>query len=141
MKTSVLPNHFLKCMAPEDRKPLGKSGLTLEEAHAQLAKRAEKEMHADYEGFLRRNGLLYAHVPMNKPSSLPVGHPDFSVYYKNRVLLGDFKVPGGTKKPSQKVWFSQSELNDCPVRIWYSYQEAMNDTTQWMLAIQKGQTP
>jgi hypothetical protein len=137
VKNSVLPNHFLEKMAPADRKPLGRAGLTVPEAQAKFVARAEKEMHRDYENWLNLRSLLYAHVPMNRPSSLPPGHPDFAVYYCGHVLLADFKVPGGTLKDSQKVWFAHAELIKSPVRIWYSAGEAIQATVQWMVALQK----
>ncbi len=57
MKATVLPESFLRCMKEEDRKSLGKAGLTASEANAKCSRRSEKELQKHIVNLLRLRGI------------------------------------------------------------------------------------
>ena len=102
LKTTILPTSFLRRMAPEDRKPMGKAGLLPEEVDLKKAKIAEKKLQEQCESFLRRNDMFYLRMPMHKPTSIRVGWPDFTILLRGgRSVLIEVKVDGGRIEEDQ----------------------------------------
>ncbi len=102
MKPQVLPNSFLRRMAPEARKSMGKAGMTSVEANAKYERGKEKELQRDIANLLRQRGLFFLQAPFGRKSGLPDGWPDFSVFCKKgNYEFFEAKAEGGNLSPEQ----------------------------------------
>jgi hypothetical protein len=122
----VLPDRFLKRMAEEDRKELGKAGMTQEEAEAAYAAKAEKEMHEVFSSWLRSRGIEFIHSRMDKRPTIEEGWPDYTILHPvRRAFFGDFKVPGTGPNPEQKEVWARLCDRGFEVHVWSSVAEAI----------------
>lgn len=96
---SALPNNFLSKMAKADRQPLGKAGVTLEEAEAKHAFRREKQLQECCVAMLRLRGVIVNVSRMDKRKTDKVGWPDITCSFPRANALGipvaiECKLPG-----------------------------------------------
>lgn len=127
----VLPNSFLKRMAPADRAKLGKAGQTAEEAEAAFVARTESELQLQIKAMLNRNGIHVIRSRMDKRTTTANGTPD---------LLFAFPLPGSghaipvaweVKMPGKKPTDDQIETllamskNGWQTAVVKSYDEAL----------------
>lgn len=101
MPSGPFPERFLKCMAKEDRAPLGKAGETIEEATARASVKLEREMHDQFAAWLRINGIPFIHARTDRKSTIQEGWPDFTVIYQGLALCIEFKMPNGRLSDAQ----------------------------------------
>lgn len=121
-----LPNNILKCMVPADRKSLGKSGLTIEEADAKGQKRAERELHETFGQWLRLHGLSSRHDRMDRKTNCAPGWPDFDVPYGGKACLIEFKAEGGLLSEVQRACHLHlKEFNKTDVLVTAKVAEAI----------------
>ena len=109
MKATVLPESFLKCMKEEDRKALGKAGVTQAEANMKGTRRIEKELLKHIVNLLRLRGIEPIVSRTDKKTTNNVGLPDilFAVCgndgYNTRVFACaiEVKLPGEHLREAQ----------------------------------------
>lgn len=97
---------ILRMMPEEERKRLGKAGLTPEEHQAKTDAKRERELHDRIEALLRIRGITYVHSRMDKPSTIRVGLPDFMFCLPREKGFGipmaiEVKMPGEEPTPEQ----------------------------------------
>lgn len=120
MKTTFLPDNFLKRMSPEDRKALGKAGVTNEEAVKKFALKKEKELHDQIEQFLRLHGVTYRHDRMDRKTTGTVGWPDFTFVWRGIPIALECKLPSGLVTPEQAKVINGLTNDGWKVRVVYS---------------------
>ncbi len=98
----VLPDNILRCMSPEDRKPLGKAGKTAAECAEKQEYEQEKELQSQIAQFLRLKGIPCIIPPFGKKSQLPEGWPDVSLAYMGVPLAIEAKSATGKLRPEQE---------------------------------------
>ena len=119
-----LPEHILKRMDKEARKPMGKAGFTRSEITLIQARRLEKELHKDFEGFLRRNRMVYIHSRMDKRATIAKGIPDFIILHRRATIAIEFKIRGNKTSTEQEQFIDSLRKEMIPVFVCYSYEEA-----------------
>jgi hypothetical protein len=127
----IIPENLLRLISPADRKQLGKAGVTWVEAVTSDNDKAERKLHSDYVGFLRRHGFKDHQIitsPMNRKSFLPPGFPDFLIQRGGRFLYIEFKVGKGVLSPIQDLVVADLIADGCRVLVLYSYKEAVEAT-------------
>jgi hypothetical protein len=72
-----LPDHFLSKLPPEERKKLGRAGMTSEEAQARYEAKTERELQKQIWQFLRRNQIYFVQPRIDKKTTTRKGTPDF----------------------------------------------------------------
>lgn len=123
--TGQLPDRVLRLIDPADRKPLGKAGLTHDEAQQKAAVRLERELHEQFTNWLKLHRLPYIHAAMCKKSTIRAGWPDFTVVYGRGVCCVEFKAPGGVVSPDQREVISGLLALGTPVLVTESAAEAI----------------
>jgi hypothetical protein len=104
MKT-VLPNNILKCMKPEDRRPLGKAGVTSAEAIAKHSYGKERKLHQQICQLLDIRNMVYVHSRTDKRSHTQPGTPDFIIFHANGPeLCVEVKTMAGKVSDDQTRW-------------------------------------
>lgn len=102
MPTGPFPERFLKCIAKEDRAPLGKAGETIEEATARASVKLEREMHDQFAAWLTLRNIPFIHALTHRKSTIKVGWPDFTLIYHGRTMCVEFKMPDGRLSQEQR---------------------------------------
>lgn len=74
-----LPDHFLSKLPPEERRKLGRAGMTSEEAQARYVARSERELQGQVAQHLNRHQIPFFNPRMDRKSTVQVGMPDFVV--------------------------------------------------------------
>lgn len=124
--STVLPNHILRLMRPEDRASLGKGGMTADEAARKWQKGEERKMHQVFEADIRRRGWPYLHSRMDKAPTIRKGWPDFSVFNGPRAVCIEFKAEGGKLDQEQKECIAELTAAGVPVLVAYDLQSAID---------------
>ena len=90
--SAVLPDHVLRLLTPEQRKALGKAGVTASEAQAKYQRTAEKQIHEAVRRWLSLRQIPFIHSRMDKASTIQKGWPDFTILHKGRAFCLELKV-------------------------------------------------
>ena len=85
---SKLPDHFVSRLPPEERKKLGRAGMTQEEAQKIYVARTERELQGDVSDWLRANRIPYFSPRFDKRTTVQVGMPDY-IACVERVIDGE----------------------------------------------------
>ncbi len=80
-----LPDKIKRLMSPEDRKSLGKAGMTAEEALLAAKVRIEKDLQNVVEGWLGTKGITVLRARMDKKTTNKRGQPDLLFVVKPPV--------------------------------------------------------
>jgi hypothetical protein len=129
---TLLPDRVLRLIDPADRKPMGKAGRTSAECEEKNSQESERKIHNQFIGWLRRNGFEhFYHSNPVKRSTIEEGLPDFGIPAQGRILLGEFKVKPNKLSPVQERVFAELRKGGNEVRVWYSYEEAVEATKQF----------
>jgi hypothetical protein len=120
----VLPQRLVDRMAErDDRKRYGLSTL---EQRAELVARSEKLLRDQIESYLRRHDIYYILPRHDRKTTIRVGHPDFSIWHKNKWLLLELKAAGGTLSHEQKECIGHLARNGCLVHVVKTYSQALD---------------
>src|SRR4030095_14831396 len=122
----ILPEHVLKCVSPEDRKKLGKAGLTAAEACDKGLARAERELQSEIVQYLHLQGIEVLWFRSDKRTRATIGWPDIS-FCKDGVPWGiEVKTDAGRVRPEQYETMRKMGLNGWQVAIVRSFTEFRN---------------
>ncbi len=114
----VVPESWLRCMSPEDRKAMGKAGMTAEEAIAKFTAKSEKQLQSQIVNLLRLKGIEVCWHRTDKKSAATVGWPDLTFC----VRIDDYP-------PFPCAWeikFGDGELSDDQRRMAIRLQSPPN---------------
>lgn len=101
MKTgTVLPETFLRCIAPEQRHAL-KLGNTAAEVMQMGEATAERELQKQIARLLQFHGIIYFDQRMDKRTRGRKGQPDFLFAYNGKAVSWEIKLPQGKLSPEQ----------------------------------------
>jgi hypothetical protein len=102
MKLPAVPSEgLLQALPPEERKRLGRAGMTQAEAQAKYAAGREKELKSDVIKEVRRRGGWVFEQPMSKKTRGRPGVPDLIICYRGYFLAAELKATGGTMSQEQ----------------------------------------
>jgi hypothetical protein len=87
MKQTVLPESFLRYVDKKDRAPLGKSGLTNDEANAKAAEKSERVLQNQIVNYCNQNGWIALRSAFHKKTGRTPGEPDFNILLNAGVSL------------------------------------------------------
>lgn len=97
-QSNALPDRVLVKVRAEDRKRMGKAGVTSAEAQEAADLKSERELQNQIENWFRLNGIPAFRQRMDRKSNMPIGTPDFLVCYKGRFIALECKV--GNNEPT-----------------------------------------
>lgn len=123
--TGPLPDHILRKMTPEQRKPLGKAGMTHEEAESKAEAGKELELQGEIAAYLRMKEIVYAKPDPRKKSAFPEGWPDFTFCYRGLFCGVEVKTAVGRLSEAQVKMHEQmrAEPNGAIVIVARSLEE------------------
>lgn len=98
---TVLSEKFLQAMPEEERKRLGKAGLTQTEAEAVFKSGEEKKLRGLVVNELNRRGAYIFDQPTHKPTRGRKGTPDLICCYRGRFLGVELKAFHEALRPEQ----------------------------------------
>jgi len=104
MSEPVLPENYLKCMTPQQRRQFGKGGMTAAEATAKAEARSERELQRQISQYLDMRDIPYSNSRMDKRTTTPVGNPDYWICFKGRCIAVECKMPGRKLTPEQQCF-------------------------------------
>lgn len=99
--STVLPNHVLRLMSPEDRAKLGPAGQLASEAIAKHETRLEKELQQQIGQYLRLLGVWFDQDSMAHRRRGTKGAPDFIFAYRGIPCAVEAKTETGAVHPEQ----------------------------------------
>lgn len=123
--STVLPEHLLKLMSPEDRAKLGEAGVTASEAQRKWQGREEAKMHDTVTQWLRLRRIPTIHARMDKASTIRKGWPDITAMWNGRVACSELKAPGGTVSQEQAEVLSELIAAGIAAEVHYSAEAAI----------------
>jgi hypothetical protein len=113
-----IPDHILRLMPKDDRKPLGKAGVTVEEAVAKNEAKAEKNIQKDMIAYLRQRGVRMINVSrMDKRKSDVVGWPDLTFCWANNACAVEVKRTGANPTEGQLHAIVELQKDGWKVRV------------------------
>jgi len=125
--TKIIPESWLKLMRPEDRKAMGKAGLTADEAYAKFADRSEKDLHKLIWAELTRRGIVVIHSRMDRRSTTAKGIPDFCFALPGTAygipIAVEVKTATGQLTREQKITMELMEKNGWETHVVRSFDE------------------
>jgi hypothetical protein len=123
---------------PESRAELGIQ--TPQERALKALRGAEALEHTQLCGWLRRNGLEAIHAPCSRRvRDLEPGWPDFTIFYRDRYIMIEIKVEGGSLSVVQEAMHQRLTRARAPLYVCGGYQDARNLVSKW-LAVNFGWT-
>jgi hypothetical protein len=122
--SKLLPENIRRCMPKEERKEL--KILTDDEAQARVNRGEELKLHAQFESWCRRNGVVYVHSRTDRKSTIAKGHPDFTLLWGGKGCLVEFKAENGSLSPEQIEKLPEIGRANVPVLVTSSYQAAVS---------------
>ena len=120
----------------EAKDDLGKLGATMPEISAEQAVKAEKEMHRQFEQWLRMKELPFGTSRMDRKSSYTVGWPDYTVCVNGRVVFLELKMPGQNLDPEQVIVCGALIAQGASVSVCSSLQQCIEIVKAFMLSPQ-----
>lgn len=99
--STPLPDRVKALMRPEDRKAMGKAGMTTEEALAKADLQAERDIQAGLAGLLAIREVTPLVMPFGKKSGCTPGWPDLTFAYLGIPCAWEVKTVKGTCQPEQ----------------------------------------
>lgn len=104
MKLPAVPSEgFLQALPEEERKRLGRAGITAAEAMATYKAGQEKELQKDVIRYLDYHQIYWNNDRMDKKTSGKPGRADFRICYKGRWVSAECKAETGTLSSAQAM--------------------------------------
>lgn len=132
--SECIPDHILRLMPEHERKLLGKAGRTADEAQAIFTERTEKEMHITFESWLNLHNLPFIHSRMDRATTTNLGVPDFAVFYQERALLIEFKMPSSMLSEDQKTYHAKLDKVGASPVVCFSAEQAIKLAREFVSA-------
>jgi hypothetical protein len=134
---NLLPDYFLRCLDPRDRKKLGKGGITAQEAASRAEIKNERQLQGLIVNLLRLRGIEVLWHRTDKKSAATVGWPDltFSVPNQNGTHINgwlvaipcawEVKLPGENLSDKQDSMWGKLIANGWRLKIIRSVDQAL----------------
>jgi len=126
LNSASLPENIRRCLQSDSKRALGKHGLTMPEIKAKQDVASEKEMHRQFEQWLRLREIPFGTARMNKRSTFTEGWPDYSLVIKGApAVFVELKMPGKDLEPEQQKVCAALEAAGAIVRVCESLGECI----------------
>jgi hypothetical protein len=127
---TVVSENIMRRMDPETRK---KHGLLLAEEQAEKADReTERQMHVEVQRECLRQRIGVIEARMDKRSTIPKGHPDFTLMKNNNLFLLELKATNGRLSNDQENRIAELEQCGNQTVVASSTLEAINAIHAWL---------
>jgi hypothetical protein len=137
MKSTTLPDNFLRRMDPKARKSLGKSGRTQQEIQEAQGLKLEKDIHNHISQWLNSKDIVFQHERMDGKTRGKKGWPDFTFswikpvnweYHERLFSIGcEVKRTGCSPTREQVEIHERMRRNGWTVLVVHSLQELIEE--------------
>lgn len=135
MNLSNVPDAFLDKMKAEDRKALGKAGVTVAEGVEAQESRSERELQKDIVGLLKVNGVKEVTASrMDRRTTNRVGTPDLIFCFRGIACAWEVKRPRQNLRESQIEVAKRMVDDGYVVAAIRSLQDAVN-AIEWLIHV------
>lgn len=117
MKAELIPDKWLRLMSAEDRKSLGKAGLTLVEVFAKEEAKSERELHKMIGNLLRQRSIEFVESRMDKRTTQKRGVPDFLMAIEGQACAIEVKYGNGKLSEEQATMLHKLEISPNKWRV------------------------
>lgn len=120
---AVIPNEFLRCMSPADRKLIAPGQHTPEEALAASQPKVERELQGLLVGLLRLRGIEPLWFRTDKRTRATVGWPDITFAVNGAAIAWEVKLPGERPRSEQLAVHCRMRQNGWQVDVVTTFEE------------------
>lgn len=132
----ILPPNIRNKIVDEDRRPLGKAGMTTKENIDAKRTADEKADHKLVMSWVSRNELECIHAPtFRRVHDLPPGWPDFTFIWGDHHLFVELKSAKGRLSPAQIEMKAKLESQGATVYVKFSYDQVRRLVIGWLWEI------
>jgi hypothetical protein len=125
-----LPPNIERLMDPKDR--AANDIKTPEERILKAGLELERDIHKQFDGWLRRNGFDdFYHADPSRRATIQAGLPDFGIPRDSRIIFIEFKVHPNGLNAEQEQTFTRMSAAGNVVLVCYSYEEAVKAVTSF----------
>lgn len=114
---ALFNNKQLNMIGKADRRVIGRSAITTEEAHEHRAVRLERELHDQCLSLLRIRGIFCVHSRTDRKATTPEGTPDLVFALHGYAMAVELKRPGEEPRPEQMKVMQQMQVNGWTVAV------------------------
>lgn len=130
MKLPNVPSEgFLQALPPEERKKLGRAGITKAEAAAIYARGQEKELQRQVWNYLTLKGIYFESDRMDKRTSGKKGRADFRCCIDGLWLSLECKAESQTLSKEQALEAARLRKSGGKFAVVFSLQDAIEAIT------------
>jgi hypothetical protein len=126
----MLPDNILKAMPVEERRKLGKAGMTSDDAQLKLEATSERILQRQINGWLRiqqsEGRLIFNWNRSDKRTTCKIGWPDYSIFANQQCLFIEVKFAKGKVSPEQAALHTELALHGFDVRLVTTFEAAIN---------------
>jgi len=123
---TVLSQKFLQAMPEEERRRLGKAGITQAEAEAKYAAGQERKLQDMIANYLTLKGFWFCHSRTDKRTTQRRGVPDFVICAYSLFLACEVKCTGQTLTQEQAREANKIRASGGAFVIAYSLQDLVS---------------
>lgn len=127
---AVLPENILNKISPEDRKSLGKAGLTREDCEKRAQVKNERELQRLIVGYLGTKGLEVLWHRTDKKSHATLGWPDLTFAAKGKAICWEVKWDKGKLSEAQELMAQRLKKNGWRFSVIRSFEQAKRELWQ-----------
>jgi hypothetical protein len=122
-------------MSAEDRKKLGRQGMTIQEIHDKFIAKNERELQSQIVSLLRLRGIEVFSQRMDKRTRGKVGQPDFIFSVNGQSIAWEIKQGNGRLSEEQSTMLQRLSAppNKWQVAVIKSYDEAISQLNEYNL--------
>lgn len=124
---SVLSESVLRCVSQEDRKKLGKAGLTREDCEKRAQVKNERDLQRLIVSYLNLKGLEVRRDRMDKRTTGNVGWPDLTFAAKGIPIAWETKFGAGKLSEEQELTIAKLKKNGWRCCVIRSLEQAKSE--------------
>lgn len=125
--SSVLPESILSKVSPEDRKAMGKAGLTKADCEQKAHARNERDLQRLIVNYLQLKGIEALWHRTDKRSTATVGWPDLTFAAKGFPVAWEIKFEKGKLSEEQELMAVKLKRNGWRFAVIRSLEEAKKE--------------
>lgn len=123
---NIIPDGFLQAMPVEERKKLGRAGITAAEASAIFVRGEERKLQDLISKWLYSQGIYFVRPRMDKKTTTAKGTPDFIACVNGRFLCIEAKTKYGSLTVEQSAVMAEATRSGATYCVARTLQEVIN---------------
>lgn len=97
-----MPDSMRRCIAPEERRDMGKAARTFDDVVAEAEVKSERELQRQICGYLATRDIEVCCPSTVKRTTIKLGWPDMTFCYRGYAVVWEVKTRFGKLRPEQE---------------------------------------